>query len=215
LKQPTNVIELNLVKLVSWDLDGTLYSISRMKFHLLSLLLREVAGGRVLAARRELAVLKRRRAKVDAARLAGGAVDEAFSEDIDSEVFLNAEKRWYGRAIRQAGLRAGVADVLTFFTARNVPQVVYSDYNAAHKLESLGLEDRFASIYVGERIGFVKPNPNVFKRMAADFNIPVTALLHIGDRVDRDDAAAQAAGCRCLILGRDFQSFHELLLQLR
>lgn len=186
-----------------------------MKLHLLSLLLREVAGGRLLAACRELSVLKRHRARVDTARLAGGTVGEAFREDIDSEVLLNAEKRWYGRAIRQAGLRAGVTDVLTFFAARNVPQVVFSDYNAEHKLESLGLGDRFASIFVGEQMGFVKPNPNVFKRMAADFNIPITALLHIGDCIDRDDVAARAAGCSCLILGRDFQSFPELLLQLR
>lgn len=186
-----------------------------MKLHLLSLILREVAAGRVFAARRELSVLKRHRARVDTARFAGGAVDEGLREEIDSEVLLNAEKRWYGRAVRQTGPRAGVTDVLTFFSARNVPQVVFSDYNAAHKLESLGLEDRFVSIYVGEQMGFVKPNPNVFKRIAADFNIPIATLLHIGDRVDRDDVAARAAGCRCLILGRDFQSFPGLLLQLR
>jgi HAD superfamily hydrolase (TIGR01549 family) len=215
LKQPTNAIELNLIKLVSWDLDGTLYSIGRMKLRLLRLFMREVALGRAVAARKELSLLKRHRGKIDTARLVGRVVDKRFPGTIDSEALLRAEKRWYGRAIRQVGPRAGVTDVLAFFAARNVPQVIFSDYNASYKLESLKLEDRFASIYIGEHMGFVKPHPAVFKRMAADFNIPITGVLHIGDRVDRDDVAARAAGCWCLILGRDFQSFHELLLQLR
>ena len=76
--------------------------------------------------------------------------------------FLSVERRWYGPAIQKSGTRAGVTSLLSFLAARNVPQVVISDYEAEYKLESLGLDGRFASIYVGENVGFVKPSPKVF-----------------------------------------------------
>ncbi len=103
----------------------------------------------------------------------------------------------------------------SFLAAGDIPQVVLSDYEAAYKLDSLGMADRFASIYVGERLGFVKPSPVGFQRAAADFEISTASFLHIGDQADRDDAGSRAAGCQCLILGRDFQSFDALLDQLR
>jgi HAD superfamily hydrolase (TIGR01549 family) len=209
------VIKLSPIKLVSWDVDGTLYSIRRMKWHLLGMFLREVARGRGLAARRELAALSGYRAAIDVARSAGGALVETLQKQNSREVLLRVERRWYGPAIQKTGTRADVTKLLSFLAARNVPQVVISDYQAEYKLESLGLDGRFASIYVGESMGFVKPSPTVFQRVAADFEIPTASLLHIGDRAERDYAGAVAAGCQCLILGRDFRSFGSLLERLR
>ncbi|MCA1606400.1 MAG: HAD-IA family hydrolase [Acidobacteria bacterium] len=105
--------------------------------------------------------------------------------------------------------------VISFFASRDIPQVVLSDYEAAYKLDSLGLAGHFASMYVGERSGFVKPNAFGFQRVAADHRISTANILHIGDRADRDDAGARAAGCQCLILGRDFGSFGQFLAMLR
>ena len=215
MQNEAEVVKLHPIKLVSWDIDGTLYSVGRMKWHLLGMLLREVASGRGLAARRELAALRRYRALINAARSAGGVLDETVRSENSREILLNIEKRWYGHAIQKTGPRAGVTNVMSFLAASDVPQVVLSDYEAAYKLDVLGLADRFASIYVGERLGFVKPSPVVFQRIAADFEIPISSLLHIGDRADRDEAAAGAAGCQCLILGRDFRTFGSLLDHLR
>lgn len=209
------VIKGESIKLVSWDLDGTLYSIRRMKWHLLSMFLREVGRGRGTAARRELAALKSYRAMIDVARSAGGELDETSQAQKARDPLLRIERRWYGPAIEKAGTRPGLNDLLSSLAARNVPQVVISDYEAQYKLEALRLDGRFAAIYVGERLGFVKPSPKVFQRVAADFEIPTASLLHIGDRVERDEAAALAAGCQCLILGRDFRSFESLLEQFR
>lgn len=199
------------IKLVSWDVDGTLYSIKRMKWRLVRRFLAEVAGGRGLKARKELATLMRYRAQVNAARANGGELAENFLEQNRREEILEVEKRWYGPAIQEAGSRAGVNSVMAFLAESGIPQVVISDYEARYKIDSLGLGDRFASIYVGERLGFVKPSPVLFQRAAADFQTPTANLLHIGDRAERDDAAARAAGCPCLILGRDFQSLNSIL----
>lgn len=211
----SEIIRLHPIKLVSWDVDGTLYSIGRMKWHLTRMFLSEVAGGRGLSAGKEFAALRRYRTRIRAARSSGGAVDESLLKNDWREVRLEIVKRWFGPAIQKTGPRSGVANVISFLAARNVPQVVLSDYEAEYKLHSLGLAGRFASIYVGERLGFVKPSPVVFQRVAADFNISTTSLLHIGDRADRDDSGARAAGCQCLILGRDFRNFDTLLDQLR
>ena len=202
------------IKVVSWDVDGTLYSLGRMKWQLTCLFMREVGYGRGLAACKELAALRRYRAKIDAARPAGGALGVELQETC-RPALLNVEQHWYGRAIRQTGPRAGVTELLTFFSERDIPQVTFSDYQAEYKLESLGLADRFASTYAGECLGFVKPSPVGFERIATDFGIPTDGLLHIGDRADMDGAGASAAGCRCLILGRDFRSFDALLREFQ
>jgi HAD superfamily hydrolase (TIGR01549 family) len=209
------MIELHPIKLVSWDIDGTLYSIRHMKWHLMRMFLSEIARSQGLAARKELAALRAYRARINDARLAGGALAEFFLMQNCREVLLEKEKRWYGPALQKTGPRSGVASVISFLATRDIPQVVLSDYEAAYKLDSLGLAGCFASIYVGERLGFVKPSPAGFQRAADDFDVSTASLLHIGDRADRDEAGARAAGCQCLILGRDFRDFDTLLELLR
>ena len=213
--EEAQVIQLQPIKLVSWDVDGTLYSIRRMRRHLLRTFLSETAKGRGLAAGIELAALRHYRSRINAARSAGGALDESFLKQSGREALLEVERRWYGPAIHKTGTRAGVANVVSLLASNGFPQVVVSDYEAGYKLDALGMADRFASIYVGERLGFVKPSPVVFQRVAADFGISTINLLHIGDRVERDEAGSRAAGCQCLILGRDFSNFDTLLNQLR
>ena len=186
-----------------------------MKWHLLRMFWREVARGRGTAARQELVALKTYRAMIDVARSKGGQLIETPPEQKARDRLLSIERRWYGPAIQKTGPRTGITDVLSFLATRNVLLVVISDYEAQYKLEALGLDGRFASVYVGERLAFLKPSPKVFQRVAADFQIPAVSILHIGDRVERDEAAALAAGCQCLILGRDFRSFDDLLEKLR
>lgn len=200
---------------MSWDVDGTLYSIRRMKWHLMQMFLSEIPRGQGLAAVKELGALRSYQVRINAARSAGGALAEFFWEQNGREALLEMEKRWYGPAIQKAGPRAGVTNVISFLAARNIPQVVLSDYEVAYKLDSLGLAGRFSSIYIGERLGFVKPSPVGFQRAAADYEISTASFLHIGEQAGRDGAAARAAGCQCLIFGRDFRSFDTLLDQLR
>lgn len=200
---------------MSWDVDGTLYSVGRLRRRLLGLLLREVAGGRGREAREELAALRSYRAGVEAARVAGGALGEALRDGTRRAALLELEGRWYGRALRRAGPRAGVVELLSFLAARGVPQVALSDYRAEYKLDALGLRTHFAAAYAGESLGYVKPSPKAFERIASDFGVPAAGILHIGDRAETDAASARAAGCRCLILGRDFRDFRALLRQFR
>src|SRR5258705_669006 len=176
------------IRLVSWDIDGTRYSIRRMKWPLLRMFTSEAVPGRALLAGKELSALRGYQSRINAARAAGGALAESFLKENSRDVLLEIEKRWYGGAIQKTGPRSGVTSVISFLASRDIPQVVVSDYEAEYKLQSLGLAGRFASIYVGERLGFVKPSPLGFQRVAVDYQISTPSLLHIGDRAYRNAA---------------------------
>ena len=53
-----------------------------------------------------------------------------------------------------------------------------------------------------------------FHAVLADLDVAPHAVLHIGDRDDRDGVAARGAGCQVLILGQDFPSYDALRAQL-
>ena len=195
----------NDVRLVTWDVDGTLYSLRRMKWHVVLKYLR--AGA---AERQELAALRRYNEVINHAREQGGSLAGDL-EDVDLDAMRVATQRWYVENIGKARPRPGVENVLNYLQSRGIPQVVFSDYEATSKLEALGLTRYFERVYAGELFGYVKPNAALLTRIAEEFSVPITCVLHIGDRVDRDEVAARAAGCRCLIYGRDFRSFEALL----
>jgi FMN phosphatase YigB (HAD superfamily) len=208
--QPLTKVQLDDIKLVSWDVDGTMYSLRKARAQLRREFLKRILTGKALSACRELMLMRSHRAEIETARKGGGKLSVARSAEV-SEI----EERWYGAAIGRIGPMRGLREVISFLQSRQIPQVIVSDYAAGYKLQSLEVINQFAAIYVGEELGFVKPSPVLFERVSVDFSIPFSSILHLGDRSDTDGAAATAAGCRCLILGRDFSSFEELLGGLR
>jgi FMN phosphatase YigB (HAD superfamily) len=89
-------------------------------------------------------------------------------------------------------------------------QVVFSDYEAEAKVEALGLSRYFAGCYAGETLGAPKPSAEGLRAIARDYQLAPAQLLHVGDRVDTDGAAADGFGCRSLVRGRDFRDFAAL-----
>src|SRR5688500_8138713 len=104
-------MELDRIKAVSWDVDGTLYSIGQMKWRVMRMFLREVAHGRGFAAKNELDALSHYRATVDALRVAGGTLNQTPEQQQERELLLSVEKRWYGPAIQKTGPRRGLKDL--------------------------------------------------------------------------------------------------------
>ncbi|MDE2710653.1 MAG: HAD family hydrolase [Acidobacteriota bacterium] len=169
---------------VSFDVDGTLYS---------DRWLRTRVGWEAVrrGSLRDLRTLANRR-------------DPAS----DASARLAAEARILIPVIRRLGPRSGVAELLD--RLRPYTLVAVSDFDPEARLEALGLRGVFERVYAAERHGALKPDPRVFHAVLADLGIPAAALLHVGNRADTDGGAARAAGCRALILGRDFTSFGEL-----
>jgi phosphoglycolate phosphatase len=186
------------VEVVSFDLDGTLYELPRLRAALRRLALGRLLGA-PLATPRELRRLARLRAAMEAVRRAGGDLATlALSEP--REALAALEERWYVPAARLAGPRPGLRELLGALRARGVRAVVLSDHPAASKLEALGLAGAFERVYVGEALGALKPSPAPFRALLADLGLAPGALLHVGDRADTDGAGGAAAGVRTVIV---------------
>jgi len=135
-----------------------------------------------------------------------------LAADLDDR--LRVEERWYGEAIKYTGLHAGVEDVIKRFDAAGLRQVIVSDYEARYKLRMLDIDSAFEAVYAGETIGFVKPSPNLFNKVAADLNVEPRRILHIGNHEHLDGKAAREAGCQAVIFGEDFATFFDLFSTL-
>lgn len=182
------------VRVVSWDVDGTLYSLWRMSLWLSLLLAGSALSLRFWRGVAELRALARVRRAIDRVRAKGGVVPAALL--LERRALDAVEARWYGRAIARAGLRPGVRALLGRLEGAGIRQVVLSDYEAGYKLAALGVERAFAARYAGEARGLVKPAPALFRGVIDAEGIAPAALLHIGDRAERDGGAAAEVGYR-------------------
>lgn len=197
-------IDIGAVRAVSWDVDGTLYSTRRLTTRFWLAVLSASLKGRADPAWRAASGMLRFRKRMEQVRANGGCLE---TDDASIEERVALEQAWLSPQIAALGARPGVASALLAFKDRFESQVVLSDFEPTHKLASLGLLDRFDAIYSGERLGYLKPSPEPFRRVLRDLDLQPESLLHIGNRPDTDGAGAAAAGCKVLVLGRDFRSF--------
>ena len=203
-------MQLNELDVISWDVDGTLYSSPQMIKKLLSLSFTRLASSNPLKIYRDLVMLHQVRRNMRQIRANNGDVSSSkFGYKLENR--LQIEEYWYGEAIKHTALHTGVKAVIDLFSAAGLRQIIVSDYESSYKLRILGLDNVFEAFYAGETIGFVKPSPKLFTHVAMDLGIKPQRILHIGDHENRDGEAARNAGCQVAILGQDFGTFHDLL----
>ena len=208
---PSRRFDTGAVRALSWDVDGTLYSARRVAVRYWLGVLAASLSGDGRSAWRATASLRRFRQRMERVRCAKGRIEP---DDARIERRLALERRWLLPAMAAVGARPGVDDALRALRSRFRAQVAFSDFEAADKLASLGLTRHFDAVYSGERMGWLKPRPEPFRRILADLDLMPEQLLHIGDRAETDGCGASAAGCRFLLLRRDFRSFRELQTML-
>lgn len=197
-------IDIGTVRAVSWDVDGTLYSTRRLTARFWLAILSASLCGNANAAWRAAARMRRFRKRMEHVRANGGRLE---TDDVSIEERVALEQAWLSPEIAALGPRPGVASALGSLGDRFDSQVALSDFEPTHKLASLGLLDRFDAIYSGERLGYLKPSPEPFRRILRDLGLQPESLLHIGNRPETDGAGAAAAGCSVLLLGQEFRSF--------
>lgn len=61
-------------------------------------------------------------------------------------------------------------------------------------LEAFGLRKYFDSVHISSRVGFAKPDPEIFQIALSDNNINASEAIHIGDHPIEDYSAAINAG---------------------
>lgn len=70
-------------------------------------------------------------------------------------------------------------------------------------VERLGLGRRFDSIIISAEIGFMKPDPRIFKAAVSDLGVEAKMVWHVGDNRYVDVVGANEAGLTSVWLDRD------------
>ena len=201
------------IRVVSWDVDGTLYNIRRMKEQGVAILLASIFRGEFVSGCREIRALFRFRDRMREIRQAGG--DYSVKPDPHLRcLLLEYSSRWWAPATARVGLLKGVSEMIAALSERGIRQVVLSDYHSDAKLRVLGVHDAFEKVYAAEKIGYLKPSRAVFQHVFDDLGIEPHELVHIGDREDTDGIGARGSGATGLIIGQDFSDFRSLVKTL-
>jgi FMN phosphatase YigB (HAD superfamily) len=212
------------VRVVSWDVDGTLYPLGGLRRAIVRRMAAAWLRGAGPRAWRGLQAWRRARARLEARRRGPGMGDgredlggdlpgrEAPAEEVAARALF--EEELLLPALATVGPRPDVGAVLHRIAGWGLQQVVFSDYAAEGKLRALGLSRYFAGCYCGEALGAPKPSAEALRKIARDFQVTPAQMLHIGDREDTDGAAAAGFGCRSLVLERDFRDFSTLAASL-
>lgn len=188
-------------RLVVFDLDGTLYRQAPLRRRMAVALALDAVRRRDARTASILRDYRRRREALADAGTTG--FDEVLVRDCaaacgatDLEV-REAVGEWIERrplpALRSCAV-PGAHDLFDRLRAAGVRIGVWSDYPVAEKLAALGLRaDRIASATDPE-VDVMKPDPRGLALMMQSEGADAAGTLMVGDRDERDGAAARALG---------------------
>ena len=201
------------LKAIVFDVDGTLYRQGPVRRAMLVRLLaayamHPVAGWRTLSALRAY-----RHAQERLRSHVSGDVAEAQLRltcertRMHRASVVECVERWMEReplTFLRRHVQPGLVELLDTCRARGVRLATLSDYPADAKLRALGVAQYFDVTLSAQAadIGVFKPNPRGLHVAVERLGVTALDTLYVGDRVDVDAAAAEAAGVACAILTR-------------
>ena len=189
---------MKAIKAISFDMDGTLYRVSRLR---VAWRLRFERGLllALLAAREKIRheppfpdrdALYEREAEL---------VAPSFNKAIDQVRPRLANLRAALPDALTAGARPypGVIAALEAANARRIRLAILSDYDPIPKLQHLGLDRLpWAATISADEFGALKPHPRAFLKLAEQIGCEPEEIVHVGDREDLDVQGALASGMR-------------------
>ena len=213
------------VRLVAFDVDGTLYRQRRLRLQMVFELLLHALRERDFLTPRVLHHYRRVRDRLgeeEAVDFMYPLLTETASACGTSEDQVRSiAAEWIERRPLRHLIRcrySGLAELFAALRRKGMSIGVLSDHAATAKLRALELEVDHVVCAEDEGIGMLKPNPKGLLALigAADAT-PETTVL-IGDRPDRDGLAARRIGARALIRSsrpidgwQTFRSFDDAL----
>ena len=96
-----------------------------------------------------------------------------------------------------------VPDCLRRWRQRGLRLAVVSNFDSRLEglLDGLGVAEHLEAVVVSSAAGAAKPDPAPYRLALEALALPAEAVWHVGDSPE-DDAGAQAAGIRCLLVER-------------
>ena len=202
-------IDWQQIRLVVFDLDGTLYDQRRLRATMLLRLALDAARSRSLEVLRVLEAFRACREKLGET-LAADFVKlqyelTASRTGRSTETVKQIVEEWINRrpldVLRKCRYR-GVERVFAAVAARRKSLAILSDYPAREKLQVLGLRADIIVCADDPEVGVLKPHPAGLQRVLDCAHVDAPAAIMVGDRVSRDWAVAQRHGMRALIKSR-------------
>lgn len=86
------------------------------------------------------------------------------------------------------------AEIFRHAKERNIPVAIASDYPVAEKMKALNLDFQVGACATDPAVNAFKPRPDVLLEAARQLGVNPECCLMIGDRDEKDGAAAHAAG---------------------
>jgi FMN phosphatase YigB (HAD superfamily) len=206
---PNGPVKWDQIRLVVFDLDGTLYDQRRLRAVMLLRLALHVANSRSLVVLHTLRAFRHCREKLGETLAADFATRQyeltAHGTGCSADAVKAMVEEWIDRRpldVLRACRYRGVENVFAALVAQRKTLAVLSDYPAREKLQVLGLDADIIVCSSDPDVGVLKPHPAGLQRVLNLANVPAQAAIMIGDRVDRDWAVAQKHGMRALIRSR-------------
>lgn len=211
-------LDWDRIRLVAFDMDGTLYSQRRLRLRMMRDLLLDAASRWTLDAITVLRAYRRIREQVAeqevpdfdnalvtrTARATGRSPDEVRPV---VEEWIERRPLPYLRACRYPGL----AELFAGLRRGGKLIGILSDYPAAAKLAALDLEADRIVCASDKGVRLLKPNPRGLEVMIEAAGTGPQQTVLIGDRADRDGMAARRIGAWPLIRSakpiRGYQTF--------
>lgn len=202
-------LDWNNIDLVVFDVDGTLYDQRRLRMAMLRLLLADAWRSRSLDTIRTLRTFRGVRESLGDQPgvdfMTAQYVQTALRHNKTEDEVRTLTTEWLER--RPLPLLPGcryphLPELFASMKTAGKKVAVFSDYPASDKLAALGLEAHPVVCATDPDIMRLKPDPFGLRVILQRTGVQAERALVIGDRADRDAAAARQVGVQALIRTR-------------
>lgn len=199
-------IDWDSVRLVAFDVDGTLYDQRAMRWRMLRELAGDVVRTRSLTTLRTLRAYRHIREDIGDEEIEGfedvlvartAAANRVSQEAVRSIVaeWIESRPLAHIRACRYAY----VAELFSALKLKGKTVGILSDYPALDKLRAMGLAADHVVAAGDTNVGILKPHPRGLEMLMKAAEASPNETVLVGDRIERDGAAARRAGVTALI----------------
>lgn len=201
------------IKVVVFDLDGTLYELGfKVKFQFF---MKNLKRWGLFHAHREV------QDELRGQDLSSGKeFYDIYLENIAKKAgmdVVNVEDWYFNRfedsfseIIAKAGKREHLLELFDHLRDNDVRIAVYTDYSFIEKrLDALNIDlQNFEMLISSELEGVLKPTARPLKKISETMNIPLENILMVGDNYDTDGKSAKLAGTEFCILSKEKEKHH-------
>ncbi|MFA5956110.1 HAD family hydrolase [Hyphomicrobium sp.] len=199
-------IDWDTVRLVVFDVDGTLYDQRAMRLRMLSEIVGDVARTRSLATLRVLRTYRKLRERLGDAEIDGFdnvlVAQTAMANKIDPDKVRTIVAEWMERR-PLAHIRAcrypNIAELFSALKLKRKSIGIFSDYPARDKLSAMELGADYVVAASDANVGILKPHPRGLQLLMTTAGVTPDETILVGDRIERDGEAARRVGVRALI----------------